>query len=233
LTVADQVLPKLHRKRHLSLVILLVVLTALWLIGASFRVVLLGPITSVLAEHTVNDRLSAVDHSRLVEVAETGRAFVVGEKGAALPEGSDYRNSFTPDVVGHMEDVRVVIQGAGILTLILTVLLVAALVIAGRKAGRTAVGLGLLVGGITAFVLVLILALAGSLSFDALFASMHRLFFAEGTWTFAEDSLLICAYPLLFWIGMGVVWGIVLVLLSILSAVTGFLLRRPRTNTPS
>jgi integral membrane protein (TIGR01906 family) len=213
--------------RHPLLVVLLVILVAPWLIGASFQVVLLGPVTSLLAERTVNDRLSTLDHTRLVEVAEAGRAFVVGERDAALPEGSDYRIAFPPDVVGHMEDVRSVIRGAQIATLILTLLLVIALVVAGRRAGRSTVGTGLFVGGIAAFVVVLLLALIGAFSFDALFTTMHRLFFTEGTWTFSEDSLLICAYPLPFWIGMGIVWAVALAFLSAFSAAVGFFLKHP------
>jgi integral membrane protein (TIGR01906 family) len=208
------------------LTILLVILTALWLVGVSFRVVLLGPVTSFFAERTVNDRLSELSHAQLVEVAETGRAFVVGEKGVELPAGSDYRTAFPPDVIGHMEDVRSVIHDEGIATLVLTVLLIAALALAGRKGGSAVIGTGLLIGGTVAVVLVLTLAVVGFLSFDTLFENMHRLFFAEGTWTFAEDSLLICAYPLVFWIGMGLAWAVVLAFFSALASAMGFFLKK-------
>ncbi|MDR1183919.1 MAG: DUF1461 domain-containing protein [Coriobacteriales bacterium] len=215
-----------RKGRHPWLTALLVVLIAPWLIGASFQVVLLGPVTSLLAERTVNDRLSTLDHTQLVEVAEAGRAFVAGEKDAVLPAGSDYRIAFPPDVVGHMEDVRSVIGDARTATLILTALLALALAVAGRRAGHGVVGTGLFVGGIAAFAIMLLLALAGVFSFDALFASMHRLFFTEGTWTFSEDSLLICAYPLPFWIGMGIVWATALAFLSAFAAAVGFFLKR-------
>jgi integral membrane protein (TIGR01906 family) len=218
---------KEKKERHPLLVALLVILVAPWLIGASFQVVLLGPVTSLLAERTVNDRLSTLDHARLVEVAEAGRAFVAGERSAALPEGREYRVAFPPDVVGHMEDVRSVIRGAQTAILILTLLLVIALAVVGRRAGHGAVGAGLFVGGIAAFVVVLLLALIGVFSFDALFTNMHRLFFTEGTWTFSEDSLLICAYPLPFWIGMGIVWAVALAFLSAFSAAVGFFLNHP------
>jgi integral membrane protein (TIGR01906 family) len=219
-----------HHHHHPWLLVATVLLTALWLIGASFQTVLLPPVTSFFAERTVNDALSEFDHKQLVEVAETGRAFVVGEKGATLPAGSDYRVSFPPDVLGHMEDVRVVIQGAQLATLALTVLLVFILVLTGRRAGRAVVGTGLLLGGIGALAVVLVLALVGAFNFDALFANMHRIFFAEGTWTFAEDSLLICAYPLPFWIGMGIAWAVALVFLSTFFATVGFLIRKPRVT---
>jgi integral membrane protein (TIGR01906 family) len=214
------------RERHPYLIILLIVLTALWLFGASFRVVLMPPVTSWLAQSNVNDQLSSLDHARLVEVAEMGRAFVVGERGAELPEGSDERVAFTPDVVGHMEDVRYVLRGVEIATLVLSVLLLVTAVLILRRAGRATLASGLFGGGIAAIALALLLVIFGAVSFDTLFTGMHSLFFAEGTWTFAEDSLLICAYPLGFWIGMAVVWASALVLFSIIIAVVGFLLRR-------
>jgi integral membrane protein (TIGR01906 family) len=212
--------------RHTPSIVVTAALVALWLIGISFSVLLLAPVTSILAANTVNDRLSALDHEQLVEVAEAGRAFVVGQPGATLPVGDDERVAFPPDVVQHMEDVRYVLQGARMATVALTVLAAAALVFVWRRAGRAAAGTGLIAGSITATALALLLAVLGTVSFDALFTSMHRIFFAEGTWTFAADSLLICAYPLPFWIAMGVTWALTLVLLSVLTSIVAFLLRR-------
>jgi integral membrane protein (TIGR01906 family) len=213
-------------ERHLGFVIFLAVLTVIWLFGASFRVLLFAPVTSFLAENTVNDGLSSFDHSQLVEVAEAGRAFVVGERGAELPEGDDARVSFTPDVASHMRDVRYVLQGVQIAVLVVTILLAVVLIFPGRRRGRAAMGNGLFLGGVAAIVVALLFALIGGINFDALFTAMHRVFFAEGSWTFAEDSLLICAYPLAFWVGMGIIWAIVLVFLSAFIAAVGFLLGR-------
>ena len=49
--------------------------------------------------------------------------------------------------------------------------------------------------------------LAGTLDFDALFTAFHGLFFAEGTWTFASDSLLIQTFPEQFWATAAGVWA--------------------------
>jgi integral membrane protein (TIGR01906 family) len=214
------------RERHPYLTVFLIILTALWLFSISFRVVLLPPVTAVLAESNVNDRLSSLSHAQLVEVAESGRAFVVGERDATLPEGADERVAFTPDVVSHMQDVRYVLQGVEIVTLVLTVLMLIAAVVSMRRAGRGILGAAFLGGSIFAVVLALLFVIFGVVSFDTLFAGMHSLFFAEGTWTFAEDSLLICAYPLGFWIGMAVVWALALVVCSAIVASVGVLLRR-------
>jgi integral membrane protein (TIGR01906 family) len=213
-------------RRHPALTVLLVALTALWLFSVSFRVLLSVPVTFLIAQNTVNEALSPLDHAQLVEVAEAGRAFVVGERGALLPEGDDPRTTFPPDVVSHMEDVRAVLQGTQVAVFALTVLLAVVLLVFARRAGRATMGAGLFFGGIAAVAAALLLVIVGGVSFDTLFAGMHRLLFADGTWTFAEDSLLICAYPLAFWVGMGVTWALVLVLFSALIATVGVLLGR-------
>jgi integral membrane protein (TIGR01906 family) len=199
---------------------------ALWLIAVSFRLLLLPPATSLLAERTVNDQLSALDHAQLVEVAERGRAFVMGAEGATLPAGDDGRIAFPSDVVGHMQDVRDVLQAVRLAVAALTLLLLAVVLYVWRRAGRKALGLGLLAGAVAAVAVTLLLVALGALNFSALFTAMHQLFFAEGTWVFAEDSLLICAYPLGFWIGMGATWALMLLLASALVALLGIVLRR-------
>ncbi|MDR0350785.1 MAG: DUF1461 domain-containing protein [Coriobacteriales bacterium] len=217
--------------QHRPSLIIIAALTALWLIAASFRLLLLPPITGLLAENTVNDGLSPLTHAQLVEVAEAGRAFVAGKQGATLPAGDDERVAFPPDVVGHMEDVRSVLTGTQIALVLLTILLLVSGVYAWRRAGRRLVGSGLFVGALAAVATTLLLGAIGALNFNALFTTMHRLFFAEGTWLFSEDSLLICAYPLGFWIGMGVIWALALLIASALLAVCGILLRRGPAST--
>jgi len=219
-------------KRNPVLVLLLVLLTMFSLLGLSFRLLLIPPITRILAENTVNSSLSDFKHSELVEVAEMGRAYVAGDKGATLPEGTNEKTAYPPDVISHMDDVRYVIHMALIATIALVVLLIISLIIAGIKAGRRTISFGLLFGGIMAVVLALVLATIGFVNFDRLFTAMHELFFAEGTWTFAVDSLLICTYPIEFWIGMGIVWAILLMLLSSIVSFIGYLFGRGTTRIP-
>jgi integral membrane protein (TIGR01906 family) len=215
------------REKSTLAIICIALLTALCLIGISFKIVLLPPVTTMLAEQTVNDQLSAVDHATLVKTAEQGRAYVAGDRGAQMPEGDDERIAFTPDAVSHMKDVRYVISGAQILTLVLVILLIALAYFTGRSKGILSVASGFFFGGIGAVLGTLVLVIFGALNFDALFTGMHEIFFADGTWTFAADSLLICAYPEAFWLGMAIVWAVSLVFLSVFLSTVGFLLRRP------
>ena len=41
----------------------------------------------------------------------------------------------------------------------------------------------------------------------AFFSAFHGLFFAEGTWTFPSDSVLIRLFPESFWTMAGVTWA--------------------------
>ncbi len=45
--------------------------------------------------------------------------------------------------------------------------------------------------------------------FSSLFETFHSLFFTAGSWTFSYESLLICMYPIAFWVGMAAIWLVV------------------------
>lgn len=64
-----------------------------------------------------------------------------------------------------------------------------------------------------------------AIDFEGLFAVFHSLFFAQGSWVFSADSLLITMYPEPFWIGMGAIWLATTIAVSAVSAIAGFALR--------
>jgi len=88
------------------------------------------------------------------------------------------------------------------------------------------------VGGALACAGIVVLAVFAALAawvvvdFNGFFAAFHSLFFADGTWTFSYESLLITMYPPAFWMGMGAVWLTVTGALSLIAAFTGTALRR-------
>jgi uncharacterized membrane protein len=67
-------------------------------------------------------------------------------------------------------------------------------------------------GAVWCAVLIALAVLAGLSNFDALFTAFHGLFFAEGTWTFAADSLLIRTFPEQFWATAAGVWAALILL---------------------
>jgi len=208
--------------------VILSVLFALWLIGVSFMVVLLSPVTHNLANATVNDEVSVYDHATLVQYADEGRAYVLGDDDISVPIGADEHTSWSEDVVSHMLDVRAVLLGAEVVTLILTVVVIGWLLMLVRRGKAKELGSVFFVGGVIPLVLALVLGLVGALNFRALFSALHKLLFVDGTWTFSYDSLLICTYPTQFWVGMGIVWVVALVFLSVFFLVLGFRLKRSK-----
>ena len=112
----------------------------------------------------------------------------------------------TGDALSHLDDVYNVIQKLKpFLYAAATAAYIGCVALAFR-CGRRALGRVLASAGLGVLLIFLLLALWVALDFDGFFAAFHSLFFAAGTWTFSQDSLLICMYPPQFWLGMGVIW---------------------------
>ena len=62
---------------------------------------------------------------------------------------------------------------------------------------------------------VVLALLVGVTDFNAFFAWFHSLFFADGTWTFPYEALLIRVFPLPFWITAAATWGALVLMSSI------------------
>lgn len=109
------------------------------------------------------------------------------------------------DALSHLDDVYAVIQPAFAAFGIASAAAAGcALVLSGRS--RRALGGALVLAGSLTLALFALVGAWAALDFDGMFAAFHSLFFAAGTWTFYADSLLICMYPIAFWMGMGIVW---------------------------
>jgi integral membrane protein (TIGR01906 family) len=206
-----------------------VCLVSLWLLLASFMVVLSPPVTHLLAEQTVDMRNSQLSSDYLVRIADDTRAYCAG-LAVELPLGSDERLAFTPAVMAHLDDVRTVFVAcqwaAALLTLALAGYLLAIRRRALSPAGKKLLSQVLALGALIPLVLVALLAVIGFLSFDLLFSSLHRVLFAEGSWLFASDSLLIRALPEPFWLGCAIVWALSLLLLGAITLLLALRLRR-------
>ena len=110
------------------------------------------------------------------------------------------------DALSHLDDVHEVITSVRMpimgCTLIAAFCLMALVLMFGPKpAGHALIASGCI--ALASFALCGIWALIG---FDGLFSALHGLFFADGTWTFPPESLLIQMYPQGFWMGMGLWW---------------------------
>jgi len=131
------------------------------------------------------------------------------------------RKMFAPEELDHMVDVKNVVSTASIVWYVLIGLSLAMfiwLVVMRQWDGiRKALNAG---GWVTVSLLGALLVFL-AISFDQLFTLFHKLFFADGTWTFLESSTLIRLFPFVFWrdafilvIGFALIIGILLVFLT-------------------
>lgn len=155
------------------------------------------------------------------ESAGTPYAQASPDELAAAPE--EY--TLPADALSHLDDVYRVVAGARI-GLVVALLAVAACAHVAIRVGRRALGGVLTAAGVAVVAVFALLAAWVVVDFNGFFAAFHSLFFANGTWTFSYDSLLITMYPPEFWIGMGAVWLATTGLLSIAAVVVGVFLRR-------
>lgn len=134
----------------------------------------------------------------------------------------------------HMRDVRNVFTGFWLLVTLAAIVLVVtrrrARVATARAAfwravsnGARALAIGIAVAGVFALV-----------AFDAAFDVFHRLFFSAGTYTFdSATSRLVQLFPMQFWSDIAIAVGLVVLVLSILTAwVAGRRARRVVTAEP-
>ncbi len=135
----------------------------------------------------------------------------------AFSKASD-RFVYSADVVSHLDDCYAVAHSAYVVLILIVALAAACLAL---LRGTRRVGQVLFDAGAVVFGLFVALGAWAAIDFDALFTVFHKVLFAQGNWTFAADSLLICALPTEFWMGMGAVWLVVSAIASILSMLVG------------
>jgi|SRR3989338_8293968 len=156
--------------------------------------------------------------------AEQGRwmDYFANEKGSEQIE-----DEYTSLEVSHMGDVKRVIMNVervfwGVMGILL--------LLAGYLYRRQKLAEALKYGGVTTIAGVIVILLWAVVNFNSLFRIFHLLFFPQGNWQFASDSLLIATFPLEFFIGMSVkIFGLTLGLAGFI--VGGSYLLGKRTNT--
>ena len=132
---------------------------------------------------------------------------------------------YSENTVSHLDDCYSLAARAFPLLIIAAAVALVGLVFTGVTGRKRSVGITLMAAGIAVLVAFVALGVWAVVDFDGFFRMFHQLFFSQGNWEFPYDSLLICALPTEFWMGMGVVWLGVAVIVSILSIVIGNKLR--------
>ncbi|MDO8915665.1 MAG: DUF1461 domain-containing protein [Coriobacteriia bacterium] len=143
-----------------------------------------------------------------VKLAGMVRALVADREFDPLPETWRGLPGFDASAVSHLMDVRRVLDGARIATGLVAALLAGWVGLCVARRRWSPLARGMRAGAYTLFGLLALAVLSAFLDFSAFFAVFHSLFFAEGTWTFPYDSLLIRLFPERFWIASGAAWGV-------------------------
>jgi len=196
--------------------------TVLWIalcVGWSVLTLTVPVYTSALTQALgvpSSSGLSAVD---VVHLSSEVRALVADSEYDPLPATWKGLPAFDRAAVSHLLDVRAVISGARLASGLAALLLAAYVTacIAWRRLPRLRAGMHAAALSLT--VVVVLAVIAAFSDFETLFASFHGLFFANGTWTFPADSMLIRLFPEPFWIASGACWAVLVLLCA---AVLGF-----------
>lgn len=168
--------------------------------------------TRVLVERYAESGQAGITDAEMARAAEQVRRYVVSPgRSDGLPETVAGRAGFDRGAVSHLDDVARVLSGARILTLVLAALLLVSAAVALRAGAWHDVARALRAGAGVCAVVPALAGLVALSDFDAFFAAFHGVFFAEGTWTFPYDSLLILLFPEPFWVTSGVAWAVLTV----------------------
>lgn len=136
---------------------------------------------------------------------------------------------FTDDEVSHMIDVKFVVLWAMLIGVILLVItLILALLLRSWRPGGMA--RGLFAGAWVTLGIIIAVAVLAIIDWQLFFAEFHRIFFADGTWTFPTDSTLIQLYPEQFWIDAGVAVVALAVLFAVILLIATWPTRRRRAR---
>ncbi|MDR8018890.1 TIGR01906 family membrane protein [Nesterenkonia aerolata] len=125
---------------------------------------------------------------------------------------------FTDAEVSHMTDVKIVVlitMAAGVLLLLLAVLFGLML----RKWRPGGFARGVFAGAWVVLGLMIALAVFAILAWQDFFDGFHRIFFAEGTWTFDAEDTLIRLYPEQFWIDAAIAVLALVVIMALIALI--------------
>lgn len=148
----------------------------------------------------------------------------------ALAAVSD-RYALDADAISHLDDCNRLITAAALPLGLCAAGAVALGLALGLQGHRRALGWMLALGPAVMAAVLAALALWAAVDFMGFFRAFHGLFFPQGNWTFAIDSLLITMYPTNFWMGMGAVWAVTTLVLSILCLGFGIRLAKRPAHT--
>lgn len=180
----------------------------------------------------VTDRWSAAARAALEGKASPASAGASPSATAfdALAAVSD-AYTLDADAISHLQDCSKLIRSVAPWLWVCagaSLAVLAALHIANRRNPRCARAAARICAA-APIALIVVLAACGiwaAVDFYGFFSAFHEVLFPQGNWTFSIDSLLICMYPLSFWMGMAAVWAATTLVACAASLALGAKLRK-------
>ena len=183
-------------------------------------------------EGTSTDELIATIHDVLAKTNPDIAALIDSGSAAAAVAGTGdgektlERYSLPDDALSHLRDCTPVFTTGRISTGVVGAFGIVGVIALALIAGRKRAGGALILGSLLVIAVIVSLGAWAALDFEGLFAWMHSLFFAQGTWTFDANSLLIRLFPEAFWAAMAGLWVISTLIFAGICAFIGRILAK-------
>ena len=192
------------------------VIMAAALLTVTFSLLLTPWPTRLFAQLFSDESASGFTHEQMVDVASGILDYSLGNDDADIPRGDDDTIALNDEELAHLRDCRGLFNGvihAAMVFGIATVVLVIVLAASGH---RRVLGHSFRLAAILTLLLGIACIAWAIWDFNAFFNYLHHFFFASDSWYFPADSLMISALPTPFWIGMGVLWAVLVYLVAAL-----------------
>src|SRR3989338_6139506 len=131
-----------------------------------------------------------------------------------LSQKTPLLSSITPAEISHLDDVRSVMIFLDIL--LYFSMLIVILILTYYRQNKEQLSKLFQFGGIITLCVLAILLVGIFFNFEQTFTLFHQIFFPQGNWQFAADSVLIQTFPIDFFISSAVNITVLAVLLSII-----------------
>ena len=146
------------------------------------------------------------------------------ELGTSSLFSLEERYSMPSDALSHLQDCTPIFTTGRISTGVVGAFGIVGLIAIGFLADRKRVGKTLIAASALVVGVLVALGIWAFVDFDGLFTWMHTLFFAQGSWLFDANSLLIRLFPEAFWAAMAGLWIVSSLVFSGIVAFVGKLI---------
>ncbi len=175
---------------------------------------------------TVDERLDMAETTlAYLRRSEPAEEVIFILKDLRLPGGED--PLYNQREIGHMLDVKDLVDTFKILTWILAIIVIGGLIfLLARSESRHLGYKAIMSGGLLTTVILLVMLVLILLSWNLVFTQFHEILFPPDTWTFYYSDSLIRLFPEQFWFDFGLLWTGAIFLEGIILAVVGYFLVR-------